>query len=64
MSKQVRIEPVHRQEIDVKRLALSLLDLVEQLDEPTLAALALDGQGEITRLGLPRRRLPRREAAA
>lgn len=64
MSKHVQIKPVHRSEFDVDRLALALLDIVDLLDDPTLAAVALDGQRELARLGLPARRLPRREAAA
>jgi hypothetical protein len=64
VSKQIRIKPVHRDEADVERLAEALLDIVEQLDEPTLAALALDGQRVIERLRLPLAHLPRRESAA
>lgn len=64
MNKQVRIKPVRREVVDVERLALAFLDIVEQLDEPTLAALALDGERTIERLKLPRAHLPRRESAA
>lgn len=64
MNKQVRIKPVRREVVDVERLALALLDLIDQLDEPTLAALALDAQCTIARLQLPEPRLPRRESAA
>lgn len=64
MSKQVRIKPVHRDVVDVERLALALLDLVEQLDEPARAALALDAQRAIERLQLAQAHLPRRESAA
>ncbi len=64
MSKQVRIKPIHRDEVDVERLALALLDVVELVDEPTLAALALEGQRLIDRLQLPQAHLPRRESAA
>jgi hypothetical protein len=64
VNKQIRIRPVHRDEIDLERLALALLDVVEQLDEATLNALAMDGQRTIERLQLTRPRLPRRESAA
>ena len=64
MNKHVRIKPVHRHDADVDRLVVAFLDLVDHLDDPTLAALALDGQRLIERLGLPQVQLPRREAAA
>jgi hypothetical protein len=64
VNKQVRIKPAHRDVIDAERLALAFLDIVAQLDEPTLAALALDGQRLVERLHLPEARLPRRESAA
>jgi hypothetical protein len=64
VNKQIRIRPVHRDEIDLERMALALLDVVEQLDEATLRALALEGQRTMERLKLPRPRLPRRESAA
>lgn len=64
MNKQVRIKPVHREVVDVERLSLALLDIVDKLDEPTLSALALEGQRTIERLKLPQARLPRRESAA
>jgi len=64
VSKQVRVKPVHRDVVDVERLALALLDIVSQLDEPALAALALDGQRAIERLQLAQAHFPRRESAA
>lgn len=64
MNKQVRIRPVHRDEVDLERLALALLDIVEQLDEATLLALALDGRRTAELLRLPKAHLPRRESAA
>ena len=64
MNKQIRIRPVHRDEIDLERLALALLDVVEQIDDATLNALTMDGQRTIERLQLALPRLPRRESAA
>ena len=64
MSKHISIKPVERDEFDLDTLALALLNIIEELDEPTLQALALDGQRVIKKFQLPVAHLPRRESAA
>jgi hypothetical protein len=44
VSKQIRIVPVYRDQIDVERLAEALLDLIDSLNEEQRARFLADGE--------------------